>query len=47
MQLYSVGAMKKTAENRIKDLFSKHSFPPVEVIIPILEKSGRGEQELA
>jgi hypothetical protein len=39
--------VKKTAENRIKDLFSKHSYPPVEVIIPILEKSGRGEQELA
>jgi hypothetical protein len=39
--------MKKTAENRIKDLFSKHSVPPIEVIIPILEKTGRGEQELA
>ena len=39
--------MKKTAENRIKDLFLKHSYPPVEVIIPILEKSGRGEQELS
>ncbi len=39
--------MKKTAENRIKYLFSKHAFPPVEVIIPILEKTGRGEQELS
>jgi hypothetical protein len=39
--------MKKTAENRIKDLFSRHSYPPMEVIIPILEKTGRGEQELA
>jgi hypothetical protein len=39
--------VKKTAENRIRDLFSKHSVPPVEVIIPILEKTGRGEQELA
>jgi hypothetical protein len=37
----------KTAEERIRDLLSKYSFPPVEVIIPILEKSGRGEQELA
>jgi hypothetical protein len=46
MQLYSVEAMKKTAESRIKDLFSKHSFPPMEVIIPILEKTGQGEQEL-
>jgi hypothetical protein len=39
--------VKETAENRIKDLFLKHSYPPVEVIIPILEKSGRGEQELS
>ena len=39
--------MKKTAENRIRDLFSRVSYPPVEVIIPILEKTGRGEQELA
>ena len=39
--------MKKTAEKRIKDLFAKHSYPPLEVIVPILVKSGRGEQELA
>lgn len=39
--------MRKTAEERMKNLFEKHSFPPLEVIIPILEKAGRGEQELA
>jgi hypothetical protein len=39
--------MKKTAEERMKALFAEHSFPPLEVIIPILEKAGRGEQELA
>jgi len=39
-------AMKKTAEERIKILFTKHSIPPLEVIIPILEEAGRGEQEL-
>ena len=38
--------MKKTAEKQIKDLVAKHAFPPYEVIIPILEKAGRGEQEL-
>jgi hypothetical protein len=38
--------MKKTAEERMKVLFAKYSFPPLEVIIPILEKAGRGEQEL-
>jgi len=38
--------VKKTAEEKIKVLFSKHSYPPLEVIIPILEKAGRGEQEL-
>lgn len=38
--------MKKTAEEQIKVLFAKQSFPPLEVIIPILEKAGRGEQEL-
>jgi len=41
-----VRAVKKRAEERIRDLFARHSFPPVEVIIPILEKAGRGEQEL-
>ena len=39
-------ALKKTAEKQIKDLLMKHSTPPLEVIIPILEKAGRGEQEL-
>jgi hypothetical protein len=39
--------LKKTAEERVKVLFAKHSFPPLEVIIPILERAGRGEQELA
>jgi hypothetical protein len=39
-------AVKKTAEERMKALFAKYSFPPLEVIIPILEKAGRGEREL-
>lgn len=30
----------------MRALFAKHSVPPLEVIIPILEKAGRGEQEL-
>jgi len=38
--------LKKTAEKQIRDLLAKHTYPPVEVIIPILEKAGRGEQEL-
>jgi len=38
--------VKKTAEKQIRALFSEHSIPPMEVIIPILEKTGRGEQEL-
>jgi hypothetical protein len=38
--------MKKTTEEQIKALFAEHSFPPFEVIIPILEKTGKGEQEL-
>ena len=38
--------MKKTAEKQIRALFAEHSIPPMEVIIPILEKTGRGEQEL-
>lgn len=38
--------MKKTAEKQIRTLIAEHSIPPVEVIIPILEKTGRGEQEL-
>jgi len=39
--------LKKTTEKQIRDLLKKHSYPPLEVIIPILEKSGRGERELA
>jgi hypothetical protein len=43
-----VGApVKKTVEEQIKVLFEKHSIPPLEVIIPILEKTGRGEEELS
>jgi hypothetical protein len=38
--------MEKAAEVRIKQLFAKFSYPPLEVIIPVLEKAGRGEQEL-
>jgi hypothetical protein len=38
---------KKTTEDRIRDVYSQYSFPPLEVIIPILQRSGRGEQELA
>jgi len=39
--------LKKAAEKQIRDLFKKHQYPPLQVIVPILEKSGRGEQELA
>jgi hypothetical protein len=39
--------VKQTAEGKMKVLFSKHSFPPIEVVVPILEKAGRGEQELS
>jgi len=42
-----VREVKKTAEKQIKDLLATHSFPSLEVIIPILEKAGHGEQELA
>jgi len=38
--------VKKSAEKQIRALFAEHSIPPMEVIIPILEKTGRGEQEL-
>jgi len=38
--------MKGSTEKQIRALFSKHSVPPLEVIIPILQKTGRGEQEL-
>jgi len=46
VEKHGVRAMKKTPEKQIRDLFAKHSIPPLEVIIPILEKTGRGEQEL-
>jgi len=39
--------LKITVEEQIKVLFAKHSFPPVELVIPILEKTGKGQQELA
>lgn len=39
--------MKKTVEEQMKALITKHTYPPVEVVIPILEKTGRGEEELA
>lgn len=39
--------VKKTVEERLKALFAEHTEPPLEVIIPILEKARRGEQELA
>ena len=38
--------MKKSTEERLRALFAKHQFPPVDVVIHVLEKSGRGEQEL-
>lgn len=38
--------VKKTAEDRLRVLFAKHPFPPIDVVIPMLEKSGRGEKEL-
>jgi hypothetical protein len=38
--------MQKSAEKRLRTLFAEHHVPPLEVIIPILEKTGRGEQEL-
>jgi len=40
------GSMKKSPEERIKRLFAEHPYPPIDVIIPILEKAGRGEKEL-
>jgi len=38
--------VKKTVEERISALLAEHSIPPMGVIIPILEKTGRGEKEL-
>src|SRR5512136_1861119 len=31
----------------MKALITRYTYPPVEVVIPILEKTGRGESELA
>ncbi len=39
--------MKKTAEERIRALFEGHPIPPMDVIIPILEKTGHGDEEFA
>jgi hypothetical protein len=39
--------VKKTVEERMKALLTKYAYPPVDVVIPILEKAGRGEEELA
>jgi len=39
--------VKKSAEEKMKTLLAKYTYPPVEVAIPILEKAGRGEEELA
>jgi len=38
--------VRKSTEERLRALFAKHQFPPVDVVIHILEKSGRGEKEL-
>jgi len=45
--MISVSQVKKTVEEQMKALLTKHAYPPPEVVIPILEKSGRGEKELA
>jgi hypothetical protein len=39
--------VKKTVEEQMRALLTKYTYPPVEVVIPILEKTGRGEKELA
>lgn len=41
-----VVVVRKSAEERLKVLFAKHQFPAVDVVIPVLQKSGRGEKEL-
>jgi hypothetical protein len=38
--------MEESVEKQLKALFSRCSIPPLNVIIPILQKTGRGEQEL-
>jgi hypothetical protein len=42
-----VSWVKKTVEEQMRALLTKYTYPPVEVVIPILEKTGRGENELA
>ena len=42
-----VSRVKKTVEEQLRALLTKHTYPPPEVVIPILEKAGRGEKELA
>jgi hypothetical protein len=39
--------VKKTVEEQMRTLLTKYTYPPVEVAIPILERAGRGEEELA
>jgi hypothetical protein len=39
--------VKKTVEEKMRTLLTKYTYPPVEVVIPVLEKAGRGEEELA
>ena len=39
--------MKKTVEEQMTALLTKYTYPPVEVVIPILQKAGRGEEALA
>jgi hypothetical protein len=38
--------MEKSIETQIRALFAKLSIPPLDIIIPILQKTGRGEKEL-
>lgn len=38
--------MEGSVEKRLADLFSRYSMPPLDVIVPMLEERGRGEQEL-
>lgn len=45
--LLLVSQVKKTVEEQMRTLLTKYTYPPVDVVIPILEKAGRGEKELA
>jgi hypothetical protein len=44
--VYLVCTVKERVEEQLKTLLAKHTLPPPELIIPILEKAGWGEQEL-